>query len=193
MRATAPSDRELDELTLRRAQRGDDEARRNLVERYHRAVHDLVWRMLGGRSRDRVEDLVQETFVRVFTALPGFDPAGPARLSTWILTIAARLTLNERRRPPPEPLDDDPVAPDRADAGAERAHLGRALAAAIGALPDGQRAVLLLRDYHELEYAEIAAALHIDLGTVKSRLARGRAAVRAALARSMPDRFGGEP
>src|SRR3954469_2340369 len=92
---------ELDELTLRRAQRGDDRAWRDLIERFQPPVHALIWRLLAGRARHRVEDLVQETFVRVLRALPGFDLAGPASLSTWILTIATRLTLNELRRPEP--------------------------------------------------------------------------------------------
>ena len=95
----------LDELTLRRAQRGDERAWRALIERYQQPVHALIWRLLAGRARHRVEDLVQETFVRVLRALPGFDPAGPASLSTWMLTIAARLALNELRRPEPVALD----------------------------------------------------------------------------------------
>src|SRR6188474_1694263 len=85
----------LDELTLRRAQRGDDRAWRELIERYEGAVHSLIWRLLAGRARHRVEDLMQETFVRVLRALPKFEPGGTASLSTWILTIATRMTLNE--------------------------------------------------------------------------------------------------
>src|SRR5687767_11573356 len=90
---TAP----LDELTLRRAQRGDDRAWRELVERYQGPVHALVWRLLAGRARHRVPDLVQETFVRVLRALPTWDVGGSASLQTWILTIATRLALNELR------------------------------------------------------------------------------------------------
>src|SRR5260221_14313014 len=69
---------ELDELTLARAQRGDEAAARALVERYQRRVFALLSRMLGGQ-RALVEDLAQETFLRVFRALPGFTAAGPAR------------------------------------------------------------------------------------------------------------------
>src|SRR5687768_11343124 len=83
--------RELDDAVLRRAQRGDEAAFRALVEQYQRPVHALVWRMLAGSGvRHRVEDLTQETFLRVYRALPRFDPGGAARLSSWILTIAAR-------------------------------------------------------------------------------------------------------
>jgi RNA polymerase sigma-70 factor (ECF subfamily) len=183
------ADEPLDELTLRRAVRGDERAWRALIERYQRPVHALIWRLLAGRSRHRVEDLVQETFVRVLRALPGFDPAGPASLQTWILTIAARLALNELRRPEAAALVEEPAGPlaDRADTTAERRRLAAAIGAGIAALPDAQRAVLVLREYHDLEYAEIAAALELDLGTVKSRLARARAALREHLGAALPE------
>ncbi|HWO17346.1 MAG TPA: sigma-70 family RNA polymerase sigma factor [Kofleriaceae bacterium] len=179
----------LDELTLRRAQRGDERAWRALIERYQQPVHALIWRLMAGRARHRVEDLVQETFVRVLRALPGFDPAGPASLSTWMLTIAARLALNELRRPEAAALPEEPEGPgsDRADLGAERRRLAQAIGAGVAALPDAQRAVLVLREYHDLDYAEIAEALELDLGTVKSRLARARAALRAHLSAAVPD------
>src|SRR5512143_958844 len=146
----------LDELTLRRAQRGDERAWRDLIARHQRPVHALIWRLLAGRARHRVEDLAQETFVRVLRALPRFDPAGPASLSTWILTIATRLTLNELRRPEHAELAAEPPASERTDAGAERARLGAAIAAAVAALPDAQRAAFVLREYHDLDYAQIA-------------------------------------
>jgi RNA polymerase sigma-70 factor (ECF subfamily) len=187
--ATARAAAPLDELTLRRAQRGDERAWRALIERYRQPVHALIWRLLAGRARHRTEDLVQETFVRVLRALPQFDPAGPASLSTWMLTIAARLTLNELRRPDAVALAGDPAGPgtDRADQGAERRRLAAAIGAGIAALPDAQRAVLVMREYHDLDYAEIAAALELDLGTVKSRLARARAALRAHLSAAIPE------
>lgn len=169
---------QLDELTLRRAQRGDERAWRDLVTCYQSAVHSLVWRLLVGRARHRVEDLVQETFVRVLRALPSFDPAGPATLQTWMLTIATRLALNELRRKEHEALVVELPARERTDANAERQRLGAAIAAGVAALPDAQRAVFVLREYHELDYHEIANVLEIDLGTVKSRLARARGALR---------------
>ena len=168
----------LDELTIRRAQRGDERAWRDLVERFQQPVHALIWRLLAGRARHRVEDLVQETFVRVLRALPGFDLGGPASLATWILTIATRLALNELRRPEPATLEHELAGVERADVSAERQRLAAAIAAGMAALPEAQRAVLVLREYHELDYADIAMALEIDLGTVKSRLARARAALR---------------
>jgi RNA polymerase sigma-70 factor (ECF subfamily) len=171
----------LDELTLRRAQRGDERAWRVLIDIHQSPVHALIWRMLAGRARHRVDDLAQETFVRVLRALPDFDPAGPASLSTWILTIATRVALNELRRAEHLPLEREPVASDRADGDAERRRLGAAIAAAMAKLPDEQRAVVVLREYHGLSYDEIAEALEIDAGTVKSRLSRGKAALRKIL------------
>jgi RNA polymerase sigma-70 factor (ECF subfamily) len=176
---------ELDEVTLRRAQRGEAAAFRALVERYHGPVRAVVWRMLDpGGGGSRVEDLVQETFLRVHRGLVGFEPDGPARLSTWILTIATRATLNELRRERPAlvPIEDEPLpAPDSADAELRRRRLGEALRRALGALAPDARAVVVLREYHEMDYAEIAAVLGIDVGTVKSRLSRARAALRQAL------------
>src|SRR6185312_5180162 len=93
--APTPAATELDELTLRRAQRGEERAWRELIAVYQDRVHALVWRLLARRAQHRAPDLVQETFVRVVRALPKFDPRGTAKLATWILTIATRVALNE--------------------------------------------------------------------------------------------------
>jgi RNA polymerase sigma-70 factor, ECF subfamily len=181
--AEAPA--ELDEVTLRRAQRGDAAGFRALVERYHAPVRAVLWRMLDpGGGGSRVEDLVQETFLRVHRGLAGFDPAGPARLSSWILTIATRAALNElrRARPPLVPIEGEVLAaPDRADAELRRRRLGEALRRALGELGADARAVVVLREYHEMDYAEIGEVLGVDVGTVKSRLSRARAALRKSL------------
>jgi RNA polymerase sigma-70 factor (ECF subfamily) len=183
--ATAKRTESLDELTLRRAQRGDERAWRDLIARYQQPVHALLWRMFAGRARHRVEDLAQETFVRVLKALPSFDPAGSATLSTWILTIATRLALNELRRPDSVGLEREPVGRERADGDAERRRIAAAIAAGMSTLSDAQRAVLVLREYHELDYGEIAEVLELDVGTVKSRLSRARAAMREHLTQAL--------
>src|SRR5580765_6223097 len=93
-RRSMPASRaELDDLTLRRAQQGERAALDQLVERYHPMVHALVWRMACARGDSHVADLVQDALIRVLQNIARFDPAGPARLSTWILTIAARVVL----------------------------------------------------------------------------------------------------
>jgi RNA polymerase sigma-70 factor (ECF subfamily) len=175
-----------DELTLARARRGDRAALAEILERLNAPVHALVHRMLPGQ-RDLVDDAAQEALLRVLRALPRFDPAGPARLSTWALTIATRVALDVLRRRAREPLaiEDAPIEPASAAASPERTADQRALArrveAAAAELPDDQRAVLVLRAFHDLDYDEIAAALGIEEGTVKSRLNRARGALRAAL------------
>jgi RNA polymerase sigma-70 factor (ECF subfamily) len=182
---------ELDDLTLRRAQQGERAALDELIERYHPMVHALVWRMACAQGDSHVADLVQDALVRVLQALARFDPAGPARLSTWILTIATRVVLNDRRRIDPRSVKLEPASYiDPATAVAD-AEIGIAIAKAVLELAEPLRIAFVLREYHHLDYAEIAKVLDADLGTVKSRLSRARAAVRAALIRSCPDLFRG--
>lgn len=179
---------DLDELTLRRAMRGDRDAFRALVERYERPVFALLGRMLFRAGRESlVEDLAQETFVRVYRALPGFGADGRRNLAAWILTIAARLAIDELRRRPGEaaaPLDGAALAvpaAGSADDGSERRRVAAAIERALADLSPEFRATFLLREVHELGYEAIAEALGVDVGTVKSRLSRARAALRRAL------------
>jgi RNA polymerase sigma-70 factor, ECF subfamily len=177
---------EIDALTLARAARREEAACRALFRHYKGLVFSFLWRMLGYRaSHPLAEDLTQETFLRVFRGLAGFSPEGPARLSTWILTIAARLALNELRRhePPAAPFEEalGVASGARADEGAHRRAVGALLRRELERLEPQYRAVFLLREYHDLSYEEISRALEIELGTVKSRLARAREALRAAL------------
>jgi RNA polymerase sigma-70 factor, ECF subfamily len=179
-------DSELDELTLARAQRGDRAAQTALVERYQRPVFALLSRMVG-RQRALVEDLAQETFLRALRALPRFSAHGPARLSTWIVTIATRLALDHLRRKTPR-LEEAaaggglPRVLPWPDQDAHRRAVAVALTEAVEALGPPFRAAFLLREVHGLSYEEIAQVLEIDSGTVKSRLARARAALQEALA-----------
>jgi RNA polymerase sigma-70 factor (ECF subfamily) len=172
---------ELDDATLRRAMRGDGDAARSLVELYQARVFALASRMLSGRGRATTEDIAQDTFLVVFRQLAQFDPRGTAKLSTWILTIAARRAIDELRKQRPMLVAEVPergVVDDRA----QRRELALAIEAALRDLSPELRAAFLLREYHGLEYAEIARALQIDLGTVKSRLSRARAGLRERLA-----------
>src|SRR5262245_51610556 len=177
-RAVAAPD-ELDDLTLARAQRGEPGAFGDLVRCYQQRVFACLWRILGA-ERGVVEDLVQDTFVNVHRGLRRFTPAGPARLGTWILTIATRVALSHLRRAPAPrgPIAVDTAAPDTA--------LAHAVRDALERMTPDHRAVLVLREYHGLEYQEIADALDIDIGTVRSRLSRARAALRALLSEDEP-------
>lgn len=179
-RGTPPA--ELDELTLKRAQRGDAAACTALVRRYERPVFAVLSRLLvPGGHRAAVEDAAQETFLRVFRALPGFALAGQARLSSWILTIATRVALNELRRRPTVDAPLDEATATTAPPATELRALGRVIERAVAALAPEYRAAFVLREFHERSYDEIARALDVDVGTVKSRLSRARAALQAAL------------
>ena len=174
-----------DVATLLAAQRGDAAACRRLFVAHQRRVHNLVWRMLGSHARRPiVEELVQEAFLRAFRSLPRFVHDGRARFSTWLLSIATRTAIDELRRPR-APLGELVVIADdegrRPDAAAERASIGRAIARAVDRLGPELRATFILRGYHDLSYPEIAEALGVDVGTVKSRLHRARHALQEAL------------
>lgn len=183
---SSPRD-EIDGPTLAAAQRGERWARRALVQTYQGRVHALAWRMLATAGRRTLaEDLVQEAFVRIFGALPRFVPGGSARLSTWILTLATRAVIDElrRRRPPMTSLsvvEDDLGGGDRPDRYSEQQSLARALARATATLSPEIRAAFVLRAYHDMELREIAEALDVGVGTVKSRLWRARHALQQHL------------
>lgn len=175
---------DLDPATLHRARQGDRDALRALIVRYQ----DLVWssaaRVLGPRSPE-LPDVAQDAMLKVVRALPDFDPAGSARLGTWIATITLRTALDVARRRrvvvPLEALADTPLDAPLADELLDRADAHARLARAVHALAPEQRAAMQLRVEHDLSYDEIAAALRVEVGTVKSRLARATAALRAAL------------
>jgi RNA polymerase sigma-70 factor (ECF subfamily) len=178
-----PAERgELDDATLTRAQAGEPTAQRALVDRYQRRVFALVSRMLAGRPA-LVDDIAQEAFMKIFAGLSRFDRKPGARLSTWMLTVATRVCL-DAIRDAPRPAEEVPVwLPSDADPEGEAAQrqLGQRVEAAMARLSEDQRAVLVLRAYHDFDYEEIAATLSLEIGTVKSRLARARLALREAL------------
>jgi RNA polymerase sigma-70 factor (ECF subfamily) len=176
---------DLDEITLTRARRGDARAFAALVTRYQRPVHAVLSRILTGvASAAEVDELAQEVFLRVYRALPGFESRGPGRLTKWVLTIAGRLAIDELRRPRATvtPIDESLVSDAPAtDAATARRQLGAALVRALEALTPEQRATFVLREFHDFDYDELARALDVDLGTIKSRLSRARTALRALL------------
>ncbi len=177
---------ELDLPTLQAARGGDRAAQGALVVRYQRRVFALLSRLLGPSGRGagvEVADLAQETFLRALRALPAFQPQGPARLSTWLLTIATRLALDELRKRPLPPAAPGALLrlahPQTGEA--HRSLMMQAVARAAQGLSADHRAAFLLREAHGLSYEEIGAALALDVGTVKSRISRARQALRAAL------------
>src|SRR4051812_32946878 len=157
----------VDEVTLARAMRGDAGAFRVVVTRHEAQVFALIGRiLLRGRGQGIVDDLAQETFVRVFPALPSFGRDGRWNLTAWILTIAARLAIDELRRRPrqEEPLAvvvDQPDESASADGECERRRIATAIGKAVETLVPEQRAAFILREVHGLEYEAIAEALSI--------------------------------
>lgn len=156
---------------------------RAFVVRYERMVFALLSRMLGHGSE--VEDLAQEAFVRAYRAFPDFDLDGPAKPSTWLLTIATRLALDARKKKKLDQisLDDsnESSSGSTPEIALERRQLGRAIDAAAKSLPDDQRAALVLAEFHGLSIAEIAEALAVPENTAKTRLFRAREKMREAL------------
>ena len=173
---------ELDDLTLARAQLGEAAARRAVVDRYQRRVHALVGRMLAGRPA-LIPDTAQEAFMKIFLGLPRFDSRRGARLSTWMLTVTTRVCLDVLRKKalPAEEVPSSLSGDSDPEGEAAHRQLGRRVESAMARLPEDLRAVLVLRAYHDFDYDEIASTLDIEVGTVKSRLARARLALREAV------------
>ena len=167
---------------------GDESALEELCRRYERPLHQFLYRHTLGRD---VEDLFQETWLRVVRAAPRFDRG--RRFSTWMFQIAVNLCRDWRRREPPAPVDPASVeeSPARHD---DSGRVEAALDAQrlLAALPESQRSVVVLRYYHDLSESEVAGILDCPRGTVKSRLHHAMARL-AALAREPARRTEEEP
>ena len=162
---------------LERLRSGDLSAFEELVTTHQHRVFGVALRMLDNAAE--AEEVAQETFLRAHGSLAEFR--GDAKLSTWLYAIVSRLCLNrlasaDRKvaRPGDEMLlrvADGAAGPQ---ANAERRELEAALHRAIADLPEERRLVVILRDLEGLAYDEIARALGLELGTVRSRLHRAR-------------------
>jgi len=178
-----------DASLVQRLRRGDPRAFEDLVIAHQHRVFGVALRMLGNRAE--AEDLAQEVFLRVHRAIGEFR--GEAKLSTWLYAIASRLCLNrltsgEQRiaRHGDEALSRVASAAQGPAEEAERSELETALHRAIGELGEDRRIVVVLRDLEGLSYEEIAEALELELGTVRSRLHRARMDLREKLERFLP-------
>jgi RNA polymerase sigma-70 factor (ECF subfamily) len=151
-----------------RAQSGDREAFAILFEQYKNLVYKTAYLMLGDSAE--AEDALQEVFVQVYRSLSSFDP-GKAAFTTWLYRVTFNYCLNHRRkrRPFTLPLEDISSAL-KSEFPSTRLAEEEVLQQAIGNLTDKQRAVVILRYFWDLPYAEIAQILDIPLGTVKSRI-----------------------
>jgi RNA polymerase sigma-70 factor (ECF subfamily) len=181
--AARPASSELDAAAIEACRAGDPAALRAFVVRYQRMVFAYLSRTLG--RGPHVEDLAQEVFLRALRALPRFDTRGAARVSTWLLTIATRLVISERRRRrvPVQPLDADLAVgtPGTPETERRRVELGHAISRAAGELSDDHRDVFVLAEFHGLDLKEIGHVLSIPEATAKTRLFRARERLRVLL------------
>lgn len=179
-RQAAPAqDHAADAWLVGKARGGDPAAYEALVRRHRVRVYRIALRMLG--NHEDAEDVAQDTFVQVWSALAGF--VGGAQFTTWLYRIVINRCLNHKRRPPPPvPLrDEDHPAGTGPEDTVVAEHRARATAAAIAALPADQRTVLVLHQMEGLTYQEVADILKLPEPTVRGRLARARRTLLADL------------
>ena len=174
---------ETEEKILCQAQQGDRGAYGELVCRYYESVIRVVYRLCGDVHLS--QDVAQEAFIRAWVKLPSYQPKAPFR--NWLYRIAVNLALDTLRKRPEESIaDEDEIFleaqgmpnPETVYLEKERADM---MQTAIRALPEAARSVLVLREYSDLTYEEIANVLDIPMGTVMSRLNYARNRLREIL------------
>ncbi len=173
------------------SQKGDVRAFNQLVVSYEQAVYNLAYRMVG--DADLAADIAQDTFMSAFQAIRSFRGGS---FKSWVLRIAANACHDHHRRQRRRPTDSldsmqetpgyEAVFVDHSD-GPEKVALRREMLEYVKkgliSLPEEQRLVVILSDVQGLSYDEIAEVTRSSLGTVKSRLSRGRARLRDFLLR----------
>ena len=185
---TEPTDQQL----VVRVQKGDKRAFDLLVLKYQYKVHAIVARFI--RDSDEVRDVVQEAFIKAYRALPKFR--GDSQFYTWLYRIAVNTAKNylvaRSRRPPSSDVDledaeyysgsdqlKDHSSPENQ---LFRDQLEVAINQAIAELPEDLRTAVTLREYEGLSYEEIAGVMDCPVGTIRSRIFRGREAIDARVA-----------
>ncbi len=184
---------------LKRSRRGDLEAFNAIVTAYQHRVYSLCLRMVG--STQAAEDATQEAFLAAFRSI---ERHRGGSVKSWLFRIASNACIDElrrRKRRPQVSLDqpaggedaEQPMDVPDSEPGPEKrllqSELQQALQTELLRLPADQRLVVTLRDVEGLRYEEIALAINGSVGTVKSRISRGRARLREAL-RGRPELFG---
>ena len=184
-----------DTLLINKAAKGDSWAFEQLVNKYEARLYSVALRMCG--NREDAQDCLQDAMLRIYRSLDRFK--GQSAFSTWAYRITMNTCLDElrrRRSRAATSLDAlletgwDPAAetvtPEDAAISAEQR---RALEAAIADLPEDMRSAIILREMHDMTYEEISEALDTNIGTVKSRISRGRERLRQ-LINGRPGLFG---
>jgi RNA polymerase sigma-70 factor (ECF subfamily) len=180
---------EVDREFLRRLRTGEALAFEEMVRAYQHRVFGVALRMLGNAAE--AEEVAQEAFLRAHRALLEFR--GDSKLSTWLYAITSRLCLtrlgsseHSMIRQGEDTVMRLPHDADGPDIVLEQTELEAALHRAIAELPDDRRIVVVLRDLEGLSYEEIAEALDLPTGTVRSRLHRARLDLKDKLERFLP-------
>ncbi|WP_017814502.1 MULTISPECIES: RNA polymerase sigma factor [Paenibacillus] len=177
-----------DSLLIQEIKNGDVELYSELMRRYQRKILAFIYHMLKSSNLEiMAEDLCSETFYKAYKSLHSFREVD-ASFSTWLYTIARNTVLSELRKQksgsiPLEESGYTPVAPnsmvpEQAVLRGERVQMVRE---AIDQLPEKQRSALILREYDQLDYQEIADILCQSVSSVKSLLFRARASVKTRL------------
>jgi RNA polymerase sigma-70 factor (ECF subfamily) len=178
-----------DEELVERSIGGDLESFNQLVLRWERPIYALAYRVLG-REED-ARDVVQESFLRAFRALPGFK--GQAKFSSWLYRITLNLCrdwIRRKNRTPelqaPEGIDVIELAVEQGPTESvedvvTRKDLSRRVARAMEVLSDEQRTAIILKEYEGLTFQEISDLLNVPLSTVKTRLYQGLTVLRREL------------
>lgn len=175
---------QLNELTdielVERLQHGEEPAFDELMGRYKRPVVNFCYRLLNDAGD--ADDVAQEVFVRVYQRIGSYRPRG--KFTTWLFALARNACVDRlryRKRHPTEPLD---VAPEPASVSndTETREIGEEIAVAVAELPEDQRTVVVLAEYHGMSYAEIAGIMSCSEKSVESRLYRAKQILRQRLA-----------
>ena len=181
-----PTDEELVDAF----QAGELSAFDALVRRWERKIQGAIYRVMG--TEEEARDLCQETFLKAYRSLASFKRE--ARFSSWLYQIALNLCRDRMRRRRGrtmislDAMDDEGASlPGRQEPSpldlAESGALARTVAEAVNGLPDEQREVIVLKEYQDLTFLEIAEILDVPLSTVKTRLYRGLGQLRLRLER----------
>lgn len=185
---------ELDHEVVSRAQAGEEDACRTIIEVLHRPVLATIYRFLGSRFQADLEDIAQDIFLKLFRSIERFDRDRGVKFTTWTYTLVRNhcfdvLKKRQLKTTSLTVVDDEDKQRDLPDHDAqeptpilEARELGRKIEEALSLLGEDQRMVFILREYEGLEYGAIAQVMDVSEGTVKSRLHRAKEALRTRLA-----------
>lgn len=188
---TGSNDRQIqaDAALVARVGAGDSAACRRIVDAHLGRVAGFAWRMLGDGAE--AEDVAQEAFLRLWRTAPRWRPE--ARIGTWLHRVAHNLCVDRlRRRGPAADTEVGEIADPSVGPGAHRhrADIARAVDVALAALPERQRAAIVLVHYQDLGNIEAACAMEISVEALESLLSRGRRALRESLRDRRDDLMG---